>query len=64
MARGITAGFGIDLRGGSSFTVRFNDGGYRLEPPGSGPVDCTITADPAAFPHVVGSHEPLGRPWR
>ena len=47
-AHGVTAGFGIDLRGGSSFTVRFDDG-YRLEPPGSGPVDCTISADPVAF---------------
>jgi hypothetical protein len=49
MVRGVTAGFGIDLRGGSSFTVRFNDGDYRLEPPRSGPVDCTISADPVAF---------------
>jgi Mycothiol maleylpyruvate isomerase N-terminal domain/SCP-2 sterol transfer family len=49
MAHGVTAGFGIYLRGGSSFTVRFDDGGYRLEPPHSGPVDCTIAADPVAF---------------
>jgi uncharacterized protein (TIGR03083 family) len=49
MAHGVTAGFGIDLRGGSSFTVRFNDGGYRLERPRSGPADCTISADPVAF---------------
>jgi SCP-2 sterol transfer family/Mycothiol maleylpyruvate isomerase N-terminal domain len=49
LARGVTSGFGIDLRGGSSFTVRFDDGGYRLEPPRSGPVDCTISADPVAF---------------
>jgi SCP-2 sterol transfer family len=48
-AHGVTAGFGIDLRGGSSFTVRFNDGSYRLEPPRSGPVDCSISADPVAF---------------
>jgi hypothetical protein len=45
----VTVGFGIDLRAGSSFTVRFDDGGYRLERPRSGPVDCTISADPVAF---------------
>ena len=49
MARGVTASFGIDLRGGSSFAVRFNDGAYRLEPPRSGPVDSAISADPVAF---------------
>jgi uncharacterized protein (TIGR03083 family) len=49
MARGVTATFGVDLRDGSSFTVRFHDGGHRLEPSRSGPVDCTISADPVAF---------------
>jgi hypothetical protein len=49
MAHGVTAGCGVNLRGGSSFTVRFDDGRYRLEPPRSGPVDCTISADPVAF---------------
>lgn len=46
---GHTAGYGLELRTGERFTVRFVDGEYRLEPPDSGPVDCTITADPAAF---------------
>lgn len=48
-ASGVTAGYGIELRGGGAFTVRFVDGEYRLEPDGSGPVDCTISADPVAF---------------
>jgi hypothetical protein len=49
LARGFTADYGIELRGGSSFTVRFNDGIYRVEPPRAGPVDCMISADPVAF---------------
>jgi uncharacterized protein (TIGR03083 family) len=47
--KGLTASYGIELRGGPSFTVRFVDGKYGLEPPDSGPVDCTISADPAAY---------------
>ncbi len=46
---GHTAGYGIEFRTGERFTVRFVDGEYGLEPPDSGPVDCTITADPVAF---------------
>ncbi|MGH9010940.1 MAG: SCP2 sterol-binding domain-containing protein [Acidimicrobiia bacterium] len=53
-ARGLTVGFGIELRGGPAFTTRFIDGRYQVEPPGSGPVDCTISADPVAF-LLVGS---------
>jgi uncharacterized protein (TIGR03083 family) len=45
---GHTAGYGIDLRGGEGMTARFVDGVFSLEPPG-GPVDCTISADPAAL---------------
>ena len=48
-ARGHTAGYDVDMRGGPRFTIRFVDGEYRLEPPDSGPVDCTISADPVAF---------------
>jgi uncharacterized protein (TIGR03083 family) len=48
-ARGVTASVGIDLRGGSSFGVRFDDGGYRVGPPGPDTVDGTISADPVAF---------------
>jgi uncharacterized protein (TIGR03083 family) len=47
--RGLTASYGIELRGGPSFTVRFVDGTYSLEPPDSGAVDCTISADPVAY---------------
>lgn len=46
---GHTAGYGIEFTTGERFTIRFVDGEYRLEPPDSGPIDCTITADPAAF---------------
>jgi len=58
-AQGLNAGFGVEIRGGAAFTVRFTDGVYGVEPAGSA-VDCTISADPAAF-LLVGS----GRlsPW-
>ncbi len=46
---GLNAGFGIELRGGPSFTARFVDGEYQVEAPDAGPVDCTISADPVAF---------------
>lgn len=49
-----TAGYGLELKTGERFTVRFVDGEYGVEPPDSGPVDCTITADPVAF-LLVGS---------
>jgi hypothetical protein len=49
-----TAGYGIELTTGERFTIRFVHGEYRLEPPDSGPVDCTITADPVAL-LLVGS---------
>jgi len=48
-ARGLTAGFGIELRDGASLIVRFVDGELRLEAPNSGAVDCTISADSVAF---------------
>lgn len=51
---GHTAAYGIEFRTGERFTIRFDGGEYRLDPPDSGPVDCTITADPAAF-LLVGS---------
>ena len=46
---GLTAAYGVELRRGSSFAVRFVDGRYGLEPSGSAPVDCTISADPVAY---------------
>jgi len=51
---GHTAGYGIEFTTGERFTIRFVDGEYRLEPPDSGSVDCTLTADPVAF-LLVGS---------
>jgi uncharacterized protein (TIGR03083 family) len=53
-AQGLNAGFGIEIRGGAEFTVRFTDGIYSVEPAGSLPINCTISADPAAF-LLVGS---------
>jgi uncharacterized protein (TIGR03083 family) len=46
-ARGHSAAYGIELRGGPAMTARFTEGVYALEPPG--PVDVTISADPVAF---------------
>ena len=51
---GHTAGYGIEFTTGERFIIRFVDGEYRLEPPDSGPVDCTLTAHPTAF-LLVGS---------
>jgi mycothiol maleylpyruvate isomerase-like protein len=48
-ARGHSAGYGIELRGGPAMTVRFTDGVYGLEAAGAAPVDVTISADPVAF---------------
>ena len=46
---GHTAAYGIELRTRERFIIRFVDGRYLMEAPDSGPVDCTITADPVAF---------------
>ena len=46
---GHTAGYAVELTTGQRYTVRFADGEHRVEPPDSGPVDCTITADPVAL---------------
>jgi uncharacterized protein (TIGR03083 family) len=48
-ARGHTAGYGVDLRGGEGFVVRFTNGKFAWEPAGSGPLDCVISADPVAL---------------
>jgi hypothetical protein len=45
----LTTSYGIELRGGDGFTVRFLEGGCHLEPWDSEAVDCTIAADPVAF---------------
>jgi uncharacterized protein (TIGR03083 family) len=47
--RGLSAGFGIELRGAGEMTVRFTDGVFGLEEAGTAPVDATISADPVAF---------------
>jgi hypothetical protein len=52
--RGLSAAFGLELRGAGEMTVRFTDGVYSLEPAGTSPVDGTISADPVAF-LMVGS---------
>ncbi len=51
--RGLSAAFGIDLRGAGAMTARFTDGAFRVEAAG-GPVDATLSADPVAF-LMVGS---------
>ncbi|HEV3364518.1 MAG TPA: maleylpyruvate isomerase family mycothiol-dependent enzyme [Acidimicrobiia bacterium] len=48
-AKAHTAAYGIDLRGGEGFVIRFSDGQFAWEGPGSGPVDCVISADPVAL---------------
>lgn len=47
--RGVTASYGISLRGGPKQVFRFVDGRLTVEPPSSTPVDCRISADPVAF---------------
>ncbi|MGH9011899.1 MAG: maleylpyruvate isomerase family mycothiol-dependent enzyme [Acidimicrobiia bacterium] len=51
--RGLTAAFGIELRGAGAMTARFTDGAFGVEPAG-GAVDATLSADPVAF-LMVGS---------
>ena len=48
-AQGLTVAYEIELRDLARFVVRFVDGRYALEQPDTGPVDCVISADPAAF---------------
>ena len=51
--KGLTAAFGIELRGVGEMTARFTNGTFDIEPAG-GPVDATLSADPVAF-LMVGS---------
>ena len=56
---GLRAGYyQIEPRDSEAFTVRLTDGTYSLDAGGSGPIDCTITADPAAFLLVVTGRLP------
>jgi hypothetical protein len=48
-AKGHTASYGIELRGGEGFVIRFTDGELAVEAAGSGRVECVISADPVAF---------------
>jgi uncharacterized protein (TIGR03083 family) len=47
--KGLSVAYEIELRGVGRSLIRFVDGEYRLEPADSGPVDCTISADPVAY---------------
>ena len=47
--RGLSAGYGVELRNGPALTIRFTDGVYGLEASGTAPVDVTISADPVGF---------------
>jgi len=51
-ARGHTAAYGIDLRGGEGFVIRFTNGVTALGAAG-GPVDCVLSADPVALLMVI-----------
>ena len=47
--RGLTVAYEIELRGVGRSVVRFVDGEFRVQLDYSGPVDCTISADPVAY---------------
>jgi hypothetical protein len=49
--RGVTAAFDVWLRRGPRAVVRIREGRASVDPwePGSGPVDCHVSADPATF---------------
>ena len=53
-AAGLNVGYEVELRGAGRLVVRFVDGEYHLEPAGSDPVDCVISADPVAY-FLVGA---------
>lgn len=61
-ARGLTATFEIRLRGHDTNRWRFTDGSLEIQPGGGGPVDVTISADPAALLLVSYRRMPLWRP--
>lgn len=48
-AAGLHTTFEIRIRGGGRYLFTFDDGELVIERPGSRPVDCHISADPAAF---------------
>ena len=48
-AKGHTAGYALDFGGGPALVVRFTDGVFGIEAPGTAPTDVTIHADPVVF---------------
>jgi uncharacterized protein (TIGR03083 family) len=48
-SHGHTAAYRLELGAAGRFTARFVDGALSIEAPDTGPVGCTITADPVAF---------------
>jgi uncharacterized protein (TIGR03083 family) len=48
-AAGLHATYDLRIRGGDRFHFIFNDGALSVEDPSPHPVDCHISADPAAF---------------
>lgn len=47
--RSLSVAYEIELRGVGRSVVRFVDGEYGIDPAGSVPVDCVISADPVAY---------------
>lgn len=48
-AAGVRASLDVRLRGGGGVVLRFDDGDLSVESSPSGPVDCHLSVDPAAF---------------
>lgn len=48
-AAGVHATFDVRVRGGGRAAFSFHDGDLTIEPEPSGPVDCRLSVDPAAF---------------
>lgn len=60
-AAGLTARFGIRLRGGTRFAVTFTDGAAAVSPRPEGRPDCTILIEPVTFLLIaLGRCEPWG----
>ncbi|CAN5497898.1 hypothetical protein BH20ACT2_BH20ACT2_00920 [soil metagenome] len=56
-AAGLRAAFDIRIRGGGRYTFVFDDGALTIDGPAGRPVDCHISADPAAFLSVAWGRE-------
>ncbi|HET7487858.1 MAG TPA: maleylpyruvate isomerase family mycothiol-dependent enzyme [Acidimicrobiales bacterium] len=53
VAAGLRATYEVRVRGGGRHVFVFDDGELTVEPPSDRPVDCVITADPAALLLVI-----------